>query len=144
MAGIGEYMINHHKECDTLFARAEEAVGAGDWTRAQAEYEAFAHQMDRHFDMEENILFSEFDRRTGHVGGPTMVMRMEHDQMRVVLHELSAALDAKDSSQYLGHSETLLVLMQQHNYKEEAILYNMIDQVFGGDVDKLVAQLEAA
>jgi len=36
------------------------------------------------------------------------------------------------------------VLMQQHNYKEEGILYNMIDQLFGGEADKLVAQLEAA
>ena len=143
MAGIGKFMINHHKECDDIFARAEEAVGAGDWARAQSEFEAFAHQMDRHFDMEENLLFPQFDQRTGHVGGPTMVMRMEHNQMRVVIHEMRAALEARDAQQYLGQSETFLVLMQQHNYKEEAVLYNMIDQVFGGEVEKLVAQLES-
>ena len=143
MAGIGEFMINHHKQCDDMFARAEEAVGAGDWARAQTEFEEFARQMDRHFDMEENLLFPQFDQRTGHVGGPTMVMRMEHNQMRVVIHETRAALEARDAQQYLGQSETFLVLMQQHNYKEEAVLYNMIDQVFGGEVEKLVAQLES-
>jgi len=143
MAGIGEYMINHHKECDEVFARAEEAVGASDWARAQADFEVFAHQMDRHFEMEENLLFPEFENRTGHRGGPTQVMRMEHDQMRVVTHEMRAALEAKDAQQYLGLSETFLVLMQQHNYKEEGILYNMIDQVLGDQVEKLVSQLEA-
>ncbi len=143
MAGIGEYMINHHKECDEVFARAEEAVGASDWARAKADFEAFAHQMDRHFEMEENLLFPEFENRTGHRGGPTQVMRMEHDQMRVVMHEMRAALEAKDAQQYLGLSETFLVLMQQHNYKEEGILYNMIDQVLGDQVEKLVSQLEA-
>jgi len=35
------------------------------------------------------------------------------------------------------------VLMQQHNFKEEGILYNMIDQVLGDQVEKLVSQLEA-
>lgn len=143
MAGIGEYMINHHKECDEVFARAEEAVGASDWARAKADFEVFAHQMDRHFVMEENLLFPEFENKTGHRGGPTQVMRMEHDQMRVVMHEMRAALEAKDAQQYLGLSETFLVLMQQHNYKEEGILYNMIDQVLGDQVEKLVSQLEA-
>ncbi len=143
MAGIGEYMIKHHKECDDVFARAEEAVGAADWTRGQAEFEAFAHQMDRHFAMEDTLLFPAFENRTGHRGGPTQVMRMEHDQMRVVMHEMRAALEAKDAQQYLGLSETFLVLMQQHNFKEEGILYNMIDQVLGDQVEKLVSQLEA-
>lgn len=143
MAGIGEYMINHHKECDEVFARAEEAVGASDWERAKADFEVFAHQMDRHFVMEENLLFPEFENKTGHRGGPTQVMRMEHDQMRVVMHEMRAALEAKDAQQYLGLSETFLVLMQQHNYKEEGILYNMIDQALGDQVEKLVSQLEA-
>ena len=144
MAGIGEFMINHHKQCDDLFARAEEAAGGGDWTRAQSEFETFAGQMDRHFDMEENLLLPQFEQRTGHAGGPTMVMRMEHNQMRVVIHEMRAAVEAKDAQQYLGQAETLLVLMQQHNFKEEGVLYNMIDQVLGGEVEKLVAQLEAA
>ena len=117
--------------------------GAGEGGRAKADFEAFAHQMDRHFEMEENLLFPEFENRTGHRGGPTQVMRMEHDQMRVVMHEMRAALEAKDAQQYLGLSETFLVLMQQHNYKEEGILYNMIDQVLGDQVEKLVSQLEA-
>ena len=143
MTGIGEYMINHHKECDEVFARAEEAVGEADWARAQARFDAFTRQMDRHFDMEGNVLFPEFENKTGHAGGPTQVMRMEHDQMRVVMHEMRAALEAKDAEQYLGLSETFLVLIQQHNFKEEGILYNMIDEVLGDQGEKLLAQLDS-
>jgi hemerythrin-like domain-containing protein len=143
MTGIGSYMIDHHRECDASFARAEEAVGSGDWSRGKAEFEAFAHQMERHFDLEGNVLFPEFENKTGHAGGPTQVMRMEHDQMRVVMHEMRSALDARDSEQYLGLSETFLVLMQQHNFKEEGILYNMIDQVLGDQMEKLVGLMES-
>ena len=143
MTGIADYMINHHKECDEIFAGAEEAVGAADWQLAQDGFEAFARQMDRHFDMEENLLFPEFENKTGHSGGPTQVMRMEHDQMRVVIHDRRSALEAKDAQQYLGLSETFLVLMQQHNFKEEGILYNMIDQVLADQGEKLIAWLEA-
>lgn len=143
MTGIGEYMINHHKQCDEVFALSEEAVGKSDWALARTRFEEFAQQMERHFGMEDNLLFPEFEKKTGHAGGPTQVMRMEHNQMRVVMHEMRAALDAKDADQYLGLSETFLVLMQQHNFKEEGILYNMIDQVLGDQGAKLIAQLES-
>jgi len=142
MAGIGEFMINHHKECDEMFARAEEAAGESEWTRAQAEFEAFTHQMDRHFDIEDNLLFPAFEKKSGHTGGPTQVMRMEHDQMRVVIHEMRSALEARDAGQYMGFSETFLVLMQQHNFKEEGILYNMMDQMLGDEAETLLAQAQ--
>ncbi len=143
MTEIGRYMIDHHKECDEIFAHAEEAVGGADWTRAQSEFETFANQMERHFDQEDNLLFPEFEKKTGHAGGPTQVMRMEHDQMRVVMHEMRSALEAKDVQQYLGLSETFLVLMQQHNFKEEGILYNMIDQVLGDQAQRLLGLMES-
>ena len=114
-----------------------------DWTRAQAQFETFANQMERHFDQEDNLLFPEFEKKTGHAGGPTQVMRMEHEQMRVVMHEMRSALDAKDAQQYLGLSETFLVLMQQHNFKEEGILYNMIDQVLGDQAERLLGLMES-
>jgi hypothetical protein len=63
--------------------------------------------------------------------------------MRVVIHDLRSALEAKDAEQYLGLSETFLVLMQQHNFKEEGILYSMMDQVLGDQGEKLIAQLDS-
>lgn len=50
-------------------------------------------------------------------------MRGEHDQMRELLVAAKFALDARDEDDYSGTAETLLIMMQQHNMKEENILY---------------------
>ena len=75
MAGVSAYMVNHHKECDSAFASIEEAVGASDWSRAQSEFDAFLAEMNRHFDLEENLLFPAFEQKTGMAGGPTQWRR---------------------------------------------------------------------
>ena len=54
--------------------------------------------------------------------GPTRMMRMEHEQMRQLFSELAEALENRDKDGYLGLSETLMILMQQHNMKEEQVL----------------------
>ena len=37
------------------------------------------------------------------------------------------------ADEYAGNAETLLIMMQQHNMKEENILYPMCDQHLGND-----------
>lgn len=143
MKSILDYMIGHHRQIDQIFAGAEEAVGQADWGRAGEGLAAFLRQMERHFDMEETVLFPKFEDRTGMIGGPTQVMRSEHDQMRGLFDELRAAMAARDSEQFLGVSETLLILTQQHNMKEEGILYRMMDQVFADEIEALIAEVES-
>ena len=60
--------------------------------------------------------------------GPTQVMRGEHQQMRALIDDINKALKAEDKDQFLGLSETLMILMQQHNMKEEMMLYPMCQQ----------------
>lgn len=140
MASIETFMGEDHKACDARFARAEEAVGAGDWSAAASEFEAFRKAMERHFEMEEGVLFSAFEDRTGMTGGPTMVMREEHEQMRGVLATLAEAVEAQDADEYLGQAETLNVLMQQHNIKEEQVLYRMLDEHLAAEAEALLAR----
>jgi hemerythrin-like domain-containing protein len=140
MASIESFMAQDHKACDDRFARAEAAVGAGDWTSADTEFESFRRAMERHFEMEEGVLFDAFEARTGMSGGPTMVMREEHAQMRGVLTALADAVAAQDADEYLGQAETLNVLMQQHNIKEEQVLYRMMDQHLADEADALLAR----
>ena len=66
-------------------------------------------------------------------GGPTQVMRHEHAQMRDLIGQMDAAMEQKNADGFGGAAETLLVMMQQHNMKEENILYPMIDQAIGQD-----------
>lgn len=87
--------------------------------------------MTHHFTMEETVLFPTFESATGPTAGPTQAMRGEHVQMNALFDAMDAALRAHDSDASLGHAETLLWLMRQHNLKEEGILYPMADRVLG-------------
>jgi hemerythrin superfamily protein len=138
-----QILPDHHRHCDSLFAAAEEHAQRGDWARAMP---AFAHlhaQMNAHFEAEEGVLFPAFEAATGSSAGPTRMMRHEHDQMRALLSELGAACAARDAEAFAGVSETLLMLMQQHNMKEENILYPMCDQALDADSERLGARMRA-
>jgi iron-sulfur cluster repair protein YtfE (RIC family) len=63
--------------------------------------------------------------------------------MRPLLAQLAAACAAHDGESYAGVAETLLILMQQHNMKEENILYPMCDQALGAEAERLGAKLDA-
>lgn len=121
-------MSQDHKDCDLLFASAENAVNRGDWESATQAFDEFIKAMDRHLGIEEEKLFPAFEEETGMKNGPTEMMRLEHEQMRQLFSEMRDALTSQDLNEYLGTAETLLILMQQHNMKEEQILYNMMDQ----------------
>ena len=118
----------HHKHCDEAFADAEEAVARGRWADAAGALELFHGEMERHFQTEESVLFPAYEAATGENGGPTAVMRQEHAQMRGLMEAMSVAARARDGNGYAGHAETLLIMMQQHNMKEENILYPMCDR----------------
>jgi iron-sulfur cluster repair protein YtfE (RIC family) len=134
----------HHKACDEDFARVEEAVSKGQWGQAATLLPSFNHALETHFAVEEERLFPAFEASTGMTGGPTRMMRMEHMQMRSLLDDLAAALAAKDQDEFLGCAETLLVLMQQHNMKEENMLYPMCDQALGAEAKALGPAIVAA
>jgi len=128
-------MASHHKECDEQFAKAEESVANNDWQQGIAQWNEFAEELEKHFSREEDILFPEFEAATGMTGGPIQMMRMEDQQMRALLVEINKAADSKDKDHFLALAETLMVTMQQHNMKEEQILYPMTDQSIPDAVD---------
>ena len=135
MSGITSALQHHHKLCDEDFAGAEEAAHKGDWTACTAVYDKFRTEMLAHFSVEEDVLFPAFEERSGMVDGPTQVMRSEHVQMRALLQQMDEALVQKNADDFGGTAGTLLIMMQQHNMKEENILYPMIDQAIGQDAE---------
>lgn len=144
MTSIGEFMKRGHRECDEAFARAEQAASRTDWPAAAAGFDAFHAAIAQHLAMEEGVLFPALGEATGMSrGGPIRVMLIEHEQMRGLFEAMKQALDTRDGNQYLGHCESLLVLMQQHNVKEEGILYPMMDKVLGAKAADLVARCTA-
>jgi hemerythrin-like domain-containing protein len=142
MSSISQYLTHEHHHCDDLFAQAEEAASRGNWAEAKEGFGRFRQSTEAHFEMEEKVLFPAFENATGMSLGPTQVMRMEHQQMRGVFDQMAAAAGQQDADQYLGLSETLLMLMQQHNLKEEQILYPMADQALAGQSDALIGSMQ--
>ncbi len=128
MEQISEIMTHHHRACDDYFSEMENLVSTGDWEQIANAGSRFRNSMLNHFQSEEDVLFPTFEAATGNAQGPTMVMRMEHKQMRSLLSGLQEAIENRQSDQLLGVAETLMLMIQQHNMKEEQILYPMIDQ----------------
>jgi hemerythrin-like domain-containing protein len=122
-------MKHEHRECDNKFAEAEGLVAEAKWAEANDAYLAFANETLSHFKKEEDILFPEFEKQTGSAQGPTQVMVFEHEQVRGLIGKLAGALEDKDRDAYLSLAESMMILLQQHNMKEEQMLYAMCDRV---------------
>ena len=142
MAGIKEFLTNDHRECDENFAQMEEAV-ASESPEAISKFEGFHEAMMKHFDREEKVLFPAFENKTGMTQGPTQVMRNEHEQMRRMMTQMVEAIGTKDNERFFGLSETLMLLMQQHNMKEEQMLYTMAEQHLGEQSEQVLEAMQA-
>ncbi len=142
MQTITAFLSADHRACDELLAVVEHALADGRWEPAQAAFERFREGMLHHFGAEESLLFPRFEQSTGIYRGPTQVMRAEHLQMRQLLDAAAAALAARDADDYSGNAETLLIMMQQHNVKEENVLYPMCDQSLAAELATLLGELQ--
>lgn len=141
MSSIRELLAADHRRCDDLFAAAERFAAAAAWSDADAAFGQLQQAMQAHFDAEEAILFPAFEAETGMRMGPTQVMRDEHGLMSGLLAAAKDSLDERNADDYAGNAETLLIMMQQHNMKEENILYPMSDQHLASQRDALLPQL---
>lgn len=137
MTSVSSFMQQHHRECDALFALAEEAVAGGQWDSAATAWTAFTTALETHItDIEERQLFPALEAVNGPMG-PTMVMRGEHEQIRALVAQMNEAVVQRDEAQFLGLAETLMMLTQQHNMKEENVLYPIMDQCIPEEAGKL-------
>lgn len=142
MNSIKVFLRSEHQNCDQQLAKCEELVSSKDWVAAQATGQDFLRTMELHLGREEEVLFPAIEQATGMAGGPTAVMRHEHEQMRELMAKMKQALTSKEESKFLGLSETLMILIQQHNLKEEQILYPMADQVLASRKAEIINQMQ--
>lgn len=142
MSTIKGFLSEDHGRCDELFAKMEDAVTQS-IENAKEAYDTFVEATERHFQMEERVMFLEFEQKTGMTQGPTAIMRHEHIQMRNLLAEMGKAIEAKDKDKFFGNSETLMILMQQHNMKEEQMLYTMAQQHLSAESDRIVDMMQS-
>lgn len=143
MENISTIFTREHRNCDSLIAAAEEAVEKRHWDEAESLFSDFVASMERHLGKEEEVLFPALEQKMGTGMGPVQVMRKEHEDMRRLFGEIREDIAQQQAEHCLGLSDTLLMLMQQHNLKEENILYPMADQMLAGEQSELMAQFSA-
>ena len=141
MQTIAEFMSTHHHACDEAFAIAEQAALANNWGEAETAFNNFRTDMAKHFRMEEDELFPTL-LSVGGPAGPVRVMRMEHAQMNTLIEQMAGTLDRKDAQGYGGMAETLLIVMQQHNLKEEQMLYPIADHFLATQREALLGRMQ--
>ena len=142
MNTIKEYLTSDHRKCDGIFAVMEEKASSS-LVEAKEITEEFVADMERHFQMEERVMFAEFEAKTGMTEGPTAMMRMEHAQMRNLMSGLLEAISLDDKDKFFSVSETLMILLQQHNMKEEQMLYPMAQQHLSAESERIIAMMDS-
>ncbi|MGA9046804.1 hemerythrin domain-containing protein [Sulfuricurvum sp.] len=138
---ILEFMRDDHRACDHLYTEAENALAEKRVDEAKNLFDAFYQATNHHFDMEERELFITFEKRTGMMGGPTQMMRYEHQQLRSLLESMRLALRENRVNDFFGIGESMMIMLQQHNMKEEQMLYPMIDRTLGEDGSLMIQTL---
>lgn len=136
-SGLAAFFTSDHRLADELWADVETAEGPA----LVAAFEAFDAAVRRHLSWEEEVLFPAFERSVGMAPnqGPTAVMRLEHEQLRGLLSQMFARRNDLDA--LLDRGDTLLLLLGQHNQKEEGMLYMMAEMHLEEEWPALLAQL---
>ena len=136
MKTLLDHMQAHHGRCDQLYADGENFLLDEQIEEGLESIKSFLNEMERHFQMEETVLFPTFEEISGMRQGPTQVMRN-------LLVRMSEAVSSGDREEILEVGETMMILMQQHNVKEEGILYPMADQHLASYREELIERMDA-
>ena len=142
MDTLAAFMTADHNACDDHFVLAEKAAYANNWQEAESAFNTFLTGMKHHFRMEETQLFPALIEAGG-PSGPVQMMLMEHEQMNSLLDNMAIAMKQHDAQGYNGLSETLLIVMQQHNLKEEQILYPIAERLLANGWPALLGRMQA-
>ena len=144
MESITSYMQQDHVLIDGIAERSVAAAGAGDWTTLAREGNEFLRRLRNHIDVEEQMLFPAFEECTGmSTGGPSVQMRVEHEEMKPILAQMETAVAAQDGAGYQRATKALFDILMPHNRKEEQMMYPMLDQAVNDQVAALLAQAKA-
>jgi hemerythrin-like domain-containing protein len=140
--GLAGFFSGDHDDCNAKWVRVEALLDNGDSATLATAWQDFDQTTRRHLAMEEEVLFPAFEAMSG-MGhnGPTVVMLQEHQQIRALLDQIAVAIDAGDSEEALDLGDTLHMLTQQHNIKEEGMLYPMAEDVLGEEWTELKQKL---
>ncbi|QYY27940.1 hemerythrin domain-containing protein [Cupriavidus pinatubonensis] len=125
MSSAIEILVRQHRDCDQALEDLEACLRGPDWDMAASAFARLEAALQGNFSAEEDRLFPAFEKVAGSASGPTAVMRHEHDEVRELLGNAGEWLQLRDANALAAELDTLVVLLQQHNIKEENVLFPM-------------------
>jgi hemerythrin-like domain-containing protein len=95
---------------------------------------------DHHQTMEESALFPELRRTASAQDGPLRHMLFEHDQERSLVEGLEDALHTQKGKEFVQFAERLVSLIRNHIFKEDNILFDIVERSLSSEQDEKVTQ----
>jgi iron-sulfur cluster repair protein YtfE (RIC family) len=133
-----------HSRLDALLKETLAALTDADAATAGRTSGSFSQGLRHHIEAEDQVLFPPFEARTGlKDAGPTAVMRRDHQEIERRLREISRAIAAPYGSRETAcEVRALKALLEDHNAREEEILYPWCDRVLD-DLERAAVDLYA-
>lgn len=138
---IKEFMSKDHRDCDELYILSEENI-TKDIESAKENFLKFYEATNNHFSMEEMVLFPMMANCLED-SGIIRSLEMEHESVRELLSKALKALEAKNIDQFLSIGETMMMLLSQHNIKEEQGLYALADINLADEASYVINRLRS-
>ena len=118
----------YHDRLDALF-KAFQTLKRTDFPKAKRAFLEFKTGLQRHVAWEEDVMFPLWEKKSGMTGGgPTIVMRREHQEIQDCLESIDRKVQAQNLE--TDHEEEILLdLVDRHNMSEEEVLYPEMDHL---------------
>jgi hemerythrin-like domain-containing protein len=139
MQNIGDAFAHDHRRLERALEASVAHVGTGRWDEAAAAFATFRRGIERHMEVEEQVLFPAVE--DGAETPLTAILRKGHRDLRVFFDELDDALQARDAEEYGRISASMRALLERHDEKEEAELYPAAQARLGADAAAAAARL---
>ena len=141
-APITEILESQHRWVDGRFERFRELLASNQVDGSP--FDEAAKALHRHMYLEEEIIFPEVEARG--LMGPTQVMAREHGEICRFMNSIQDLVAGKaPPGQILDSLNAVRNLLEQHNLKEEEILYPSADQLLAGpDLPQVLERLNEA
>lgn len=148
------HLIAEHRQVESSVRALEELFDAArPWSGAQSEaYDGvcrfFDHQVTAHIRNEEEALFPVLEDYLPRDVGPLAVLRAEHAEIATRYSLMRHAGDAlrlsarnpQAAADFMAHGRKLVLLLQDHMYKEDRVLYPLVARLLSAEQDRSILQ----
>ncbi|MEK8089708.1 hemerythrin domain-containing protein [Thermithiobacillus plumbiphilus] len=133
METLSQIFTEHHHLLDRLFDAARASIKGGDWMLAEPEFQHFRREIEKHMAVEESYLFPAMTAGADAQDIALVeILRKGHQDLRSFFEEILEAILSHDAEEALALMDTVSIILEQHDKREEDELYPAVDRLFTG------------